>query len=312
MAISPAHARELARLWDGTIQWDCPMARHSTFKVGGPAEALLKAESRAGLTRMIRWLNQEGIRWQVLGRGSNILVPDAGLSGVVFLLGGELAAMEIQEKGTTGALIEVGAGASLAKLVQYATAQGLSGLEFAAGIPGSVGGAVVMNAGAWGRDFGPLVRTLYTVDRDGTEKSWSRAELHFSYRQWEQRRDQVVLSCELELVPEPAEEIRTRCLEYLDQRRAKQPAHLPSAGSFFKNPHGDAAGRLIEAAGLKGVAVGGAMVSQEHANFIVNTGTATARDILALMEKIQATVRNRFGISLEPEVQLLGLENGGM
>ncbi len=305
MAELQAHAGELARIWDGAIHWHCPMARFSTFKVGGPAEAVLIAESRAGLVRTIRWLNEKDIPWQVIGRGSNILVPDQGLTGAVIILSGELAVVAAEPGDREQAIIRAGAGASLARLVQEASDSGLRGLEFLAGIPGSVGGALVMNAGAWGHEIGTLVQSLTFLDQNGAQQTRTRPGLNFSYRQWDDREGKVVLGCDLALQPGSRERIMARCREYLGQRRAKQPCHQASAGSFFKNPAGDAAGRLIEAAGLKGYAIGGAMVSREHANFIVNTGSATAGEILALMQEIRARVMDRFGIILEPEVRIL-------
>ena len=281
------------------------MARFSTFKVGGPAEAVLVAESRAGLVRTIRWLNEKDIPWQVIGRGSNILVPDQGLTGAVIILSGELAAVAAEPGDRERAIIRAGAGASLAKLVRQATDSGLRGLEFLVGIPGSVGGAVIMNAGAWGDEIGTLVQSLTFLDRTGAEQIRTRQGLNFSYRQWDDREGKVVLGCDLGLQRGSREEIMVRCREYLGQRKAKQPRHQASAGSFFKNPEGDAAGRLIEAAGLKGYAIGGAMVSREHANFIVNTGTASAGEIIALMQEIQSRVLDRFGVALEPEVRIL-------
>ncbi|MCF6290221.1 MAG: UDP-N-acetylmuramate dehydrogenase [Desulfobacterales bacterium] len=298
-----AHAGELTRIWDGAIHWHCPMARFSTFRVGGPAEAVLIAESRAGLIRTIPWLNQKNIPWQVIGRGSNILVPDQGLAGAVIILGGELAMVTAKPAGRPA--IRAGAGASLASLVRQAADSGLCGLEFLVGIPGSVGGALVMNAGAWGDEIGPLVQSLTFLDRSGTARIITRPELNFSYRRWDDRQGKLVLDCDLDLRPGNCEEIMARGREYLGRRKATQPCHQASAGSFFKNPEGDAAGRLIEAAGLKGYAIGGAMVSREHANFIVNTGTATAGEIIALMQEVRSRVLDRFGITLEPEVRIL-------
>ncbi|OGQ98952.1 MAG: UDP-N-acetylenolpyruvoylglucosamine reductase [Deltaproteobacteria bacterium RIFOXYD12_FULL_57_12] len=304
-----SHATELQQIWKGQILWDCPLARFSTLKVGGPAEAVLIAQEQEGLSRLIRWLNGQGIGWQVIGRGSNILVPDEGLTGAVIILDGELAAIEEIAATDSGRLLRAGAGASLARLAAYCTDQGLTGLEFTVGIPGSFGGAIVMNAGAWGREIGALIESVTLLDRQGDLHVIERPALKFSYRRWENFAQGIVLSAILTVANGDRQMIASTCREYAESRRRKQPQGVASAGSFFKNPAGQAAGRLIDEAGLKGTKFGGAMVSMQHANFIVNTGTASARDIFALMREIQTKVFDKFGIRLEPEVHILG-QNG--
>jgi len=289
------------------------MARFSSFKVGGPAEAMIAAANPEELQGLIQWLDRNGIDWRIVGRGSNILVPDRGLAGVTIILEGDFSthdqpAAPPPETGENEVLIRAGGGCLLPGLVQYCTSMGLSGLEFAAGIPGSVGGAIVMNAGAWGSEVGEKVHEATLMDSRGKIFSAPGDHLGFGYRQWSMPPKTVLLSAVFRLIPGSKDEIRETCRKYLQLRRENQPLAEPSAGSFFKNPPAESAGRLIEAAGLKGAAVGGAKISEKHANFIVNTGGARAVDILTLMHLVQKRVYNRFGVKLEPEVHILGEE----
>lgn len=286
------------------------MSRFSTFRVGGPAEALLFAEDPENLKRLILWLQENEIPWRVIGRGSNILVADQGLPGVVVILGRGFSFIE-QVKAADGPgdiLIRAGAGCSLARLIQYCTTIGLRGLEFAIGIPGSVGGGIAMNAGAWGGDMAGVVRSVELLDFDGSCHDLQQRELDFTYRHCGRCRRSVVLAATFGLERGKPEEITAACQEYLRQRRERQPLGAASAGSIFKNPPGQAAGRLIEEAGLKGHRVGGAEVSTRHANFIINTGTATAHDIIDLIRLVQSRVFSRSNVMLQPEVKILGLE----
>lgn len=305
MASLDLHAADLARIWTGSIYRDCPLARFSTFKVGGPVEVLLVADRWDELPQLIRWLKKNRISWRVIGKGSNILAPDEGLEGVVIILGEDFATIEQRSFGEARPQIRAGAGCLLARLLSFCRNKGFSGLEFTVGIPGSVGGAVAMNAGAWGREIGNLISSLHLLSATGEQRTIARKDLNFSYRQCETIKDSLVLAADLVLDLGDTQEIDRRCREYAGQRRQKQPQGVASAGSFFRNPPGQAAGRLIEEAGLKGCKTGGAMVSLEHANFIINTGTATARDILTLMKKIQTAVFAKSGVMLEPEVHIL-------
>jgi UDP-N-acetylmuramate dehydrogenase len=305
-----SHARDLARFWKGTILWDCPMSQFSTLKVGGPAEALIPASNTGELKRLIRWLKKNEIRWWIVGRGSNILVPDSGLAGVIIVLQGEFSSIEKltdppHESEEEKVLIRAGGGCLLPKLVRYCTLQSLSGLEFAVGIPGSIGGAVVMNAGAWGSEIGSLVDEVLLMDSNGDIFSEQGINLGFLYRRWSMPQNMILLSATFSLTPGSKDEITAACKKYQKLRRKNQPVAEPSAGSFFKNPPEDSAGRLIEKAGLKGFSIGGARISEKHANFIVNTGKASATDILNLMQVVQQEVYNQFGIKLEPEVHIL-------
>lgn len=305
-----SHAKDLSGFWKGTIFWDSPMAHYSTFKVGGPAEAIIPVLNRADLKGLVQWLHDHDIDWWIVGRGSNILVPDKGLAGVIIILRGEFSTIErLTEPHSipddNKVLVRAGGGCLLSRLVNYCTAQSLSGLEFAVGIPGSVGGAVAMNAGAWGSEIGSLVASATLMDSSGNISTKQGNTLGFTYRKWAMATKTLLLSATFTLTPDSKTKIKASCRRYQELRLKNQPIADPSAGSFFKNPPADSAGRLIEKAGLKGYSIGGAKVSEKHANFIVNTGTASAADILNLMQTVQQEVYKRFGIKLEPEVRIL-------
>lgn len=297
--------------WQGEVQWDADMADYSTLRAGGVAAALIDVQSLDELRNLLCQLEAQKIGCRVIGRGSNILVSEQGYPGVIIRLQGALNGITLldKEKGPENTVvIMAGGGCSIAALVSWASRNSLTGLEFMVGIPGSVGGAVWMNAGAWGYEIGERLSELELVDYSGRLFRVPVSELTLSYRKLALKEGDlnrmVIASATFTLVPDSEEQIRERCSQYLGRRRGKHPAGVPSAGSFFKNPQGDSAGRLIEAAGLKGARCGQAMVSPVHANFIVNTGKATAADIVSLMQQIQDTVFQQFGIKLEPEVQI--------
>ena len=297
---------QLRDLWPGEIEWDSPMARWCTLQVGGPARAVATPASRAQLQSLLTVLAKLVVCWQVIGRGSNLLVADAGYDGVIVMLGRKFAAIE-QLAGEKGgeSLVRVEAGCSLMKLVNWCAAQGLTGLEFAAGIPGSVGGAVVMNAGAWGREMSEVLSSVTFLRTSGELVERKKTDLAFSYRHLETE-GMVVAAAEFSLQAGDRQEIERKCGQLLRDRKEKQPQGLANAGSFFKNPAGlPPAGKLIQDAGLKGFTVGGAQVSELHANFLVNTGSATAQDFLNLMRLVQEKVEERFGVRLEPEVHIV-------
>jgi UDP-N-acetylmuramate dehydrogenase len=311
MASLTSHAKDLSRFWKGKILWDIPMAQFSSFKVGGPAAAVIEVENINDLKKLMHWLEENKVDWRVVGRGSNILVPDNGFAGIVIILAGEFRAIENLSSAVTQStagkiFIRAGGGCQLSKLVSYCTSQSVSGLEFGVGIPGSIGGAVIMNAGAWGHEIGSLVDSVCLMNFSGSIATVPGKDLGFAYRKCSLPQDTILLSATFALIPGNREEIKTACRKYQDMRRTNQPVSEPSAGSFFKNPPGESAGRLIEKAGLKGFAIGDAKVSDKHANFIVNTGKASAADILSLMQVIQQEVQKRFGIKLEPEVHIFG------
>ncbi len=305
--------RELAALLGDRVRWNVSMADHSTFRAGGRAEALADVGDGDELRNLVRWLHRNRVPWRIIGRGSNILVSGRGFAGVIVRLQGELAGVECDHEpvrtGTGPVVIRAGGGCSMARLLAWCTARSLQGLEFLAGIPGSVGGGVRMNAGAWGQAMGERVQGLEVLDAGGRLRRLEADRLRFSYRRLEldggEPDGMIIVAAWFGLRRGRQAEIVARCRDYLARRRAKQPAGVGSAGSFFKNPAGDHAGRLIEAAGLKGLARGDAMVSPRHANFIVNTGRATADDIAALVAEVQERVYRDSGIRLEPEVHLL-------
>lgn len=297
---------QLRELWPGAIEWDSPMASWCTLQVGGPARAVVTPESRAQLQSLLAVLVKLGVCWRVIGRGSNLLASDTGYDGVIVMLGRKFAALAPGAGERAGeTLVQVEAGCSLMKLVNWCASQGLGGLEFAAGIPGSVGGAVAMNAGAWGKEMRDALSSVVFLSRSGEFVDRKKDELAFSYRHLETE-GMIVAAAEFSLQAGDRQAIEKRCSQLLRERKEKQPQGQANAGSFFKNPLGQpAAGKLIQDAGLKGLRVGGAQVSEVHANFLVNTGSATAQDFLELMRLVQEKVSERFGVRLEPEVHIL-------
>ena len=294
--------KALAMNWPGTILWDAPLADFTTLRVGGPAAAVAMPASTAELVALVSLLCGHGVPWRVIGRGSNLLAADRGYNGVVIVLDRRFGAIEAQGAST----VRVEAGCGLARLLQWCAVQELSGLEFLAGIPGSVGGALAMNAGAWGPEIADRIEAVELLDGSGVIRRVARQELAFSYRHLALPPETVLVAGIFALAVGKGSAIEMQMADYVAKRKAKQPKGVANAGSFFKNPPGDAAGRLIEQAGLKGTTVGGAMVSPVHANFLVNTGTATAYEVYTLMRLVQARVEAMFGVHLEPEVHFLG------
>lgn len=309
---SPELRKALSASWTGAIHWDVAMAGYCTFRAGGRAEALLVPANRRELASLMQWLHRHGVPWRVIGRGSNILVQGRGYRGAVIVLGGDFSTADLQVdpgEDSSARQVRAGAGCSSAALVNWCSGHELSGLEFMVGIPGTVGGAVRMNAGAWGQEIGSLVESVAYIDNEGAIHDAGADKILWRYRDMQLRQgaldDAILIEVVLRLRPGRKEEMIALCREYLEKRRAKQPLGVASAGSFFKNPPGDWAGRLIEEAGLKGLSRGGAMVSEKHANFIVNSGGATPDDIIGLMKEVQEKVYRRSGVMLEPEVHLL-------
>ena len=310
--MSEQQRRALSEYWQGPVNWDAAMAEYCTFRAGGKADALVTVGTLQELSELVQVLNRNEIPWRVIGRGSNILVSDRGFGGVLILLAGEFSQVE-QSGGVDDesgmAEVKAGAGCSVSKLVSWCTQNSLAGLEFMAGIPGTVGGAVFMNAGAWGKEIGTCLKSVTYVDRTGSCHELAAEEITFSYRKMEPRNtilnDAIIVGVTLLVSSGRQREIVEECRRNLARRNETQPTGMASAGSFFKNPEGDSAGRLIDAAGLKGLRRGEAMVSPKHANFIVNTGHASADDIIELMKEVRQKVYDATGILLEPEVQLL-------
>jgi UDP-N-acetylmuramate dehydrogenase len=284
------------------------MAKYSTLKVGGPALALVVPTNVAEIVSLITGCCNENIPWLVVGGGSNLLVADAGFAGVVIILGRDFSDIRITGKESSGStLVEVDAGCRLAKLLNWCQENSMGGLEFMAGIPGSVGGAVVMNAGAVGLEIKDVLSSVTWLESGQVVKR-DRTELDFGYRHCNRPVDSVILSATFTFTTKDRLEISKTCRNHIAARKIKQPSIFGSAGSFFKNPENVAAGKLIEDAGLKGLKVGGAEVSEVHANFIVNTGDATASNIIKLMKMVQAKVLEVHGVKLEPEVNIIGAD----
>jgi UDP-N-acetylmuramate dehydrogenase len=286
------------------IQWDCPLREYTSFGIGGPAEALVNIENCKELQQVLHLCSKENISCRVIGRGTNVLIKDEGLSGVVLVLVDEFKTVKIKEQ-KDSIVLEVGAGHSLSKLSSKCMEQGYSGLEFAIGIPGSLGGAVIMNAGAWGGTIADAVLEIEVQTAQGIEKM-RKEDLQFGYRSSNINAQSpfVISSVTMALHRGDIGIIRSQCRGYLEKRRNTQPAGRGNAGSFFKNPQGDSAGRLIDASGMKGVSVGDAEISTKHTNFIINRGSASAGDIIKLMELVIDRVYRDSGIRLEPEVQI--------
>lgn len=279
-----------------------PMSRHTTFRVGGPADFYVEPSDVAELTAVRALCREHQIPCYILGNGSNLLVSDQGFRGVMIAMG--KAWSEITVDGTH---IRAGAGALLSQVANRALQASLTGLEFAAGIPGSVGGAAVMNAGAYGSDMAEVLEKVTVLTPQGETLTLPVGELDLGYRTSSiPRRGYLVLEAEFALKSGEAEEIRGRMEELALQRRTKQPLEYPSAGSTFKRPPGFFAGKLIQDAGLRGFSVGGAQVSEKHCGFVINRGGATAADVLKLCRAVQQKVQGESGVSLELEVKLLG------
>lgn len=279
-----------------------PMARHTTFRIGGPADYFVELGSIEQIRAAIQVCREENLPWFVLGRGSNLLVSDKGYRGVILSIYKDFQKTEIQ-----GETVTVQAGVLLTTLSGKVLDASLTGLEFASGIPGTIGGAVVMNAGAYGGEMKDIVRKVTVLDQDGEVRTLTCGEMQFGYRtSLAKEKGYIVLGAELTLKQGEKEKIREEMQALKAKRIEKQPLEFPSAGSTFKRPEGYFAGKLIMDAGLRGAAVGGAQVSEKHCGFVVNTGNATAADVRELMRQVQGKVQEQFGVHLEPEVRFLG------
>ncbi len=284
---------------DLLLKMEEPLCNHTSFKIGGPAEVMAFPSTVEELQKLLRWAKAEGIVPVVLGAGTNVLAPDEGLRGLIVCTKGALMGLT-QEDDTT---VTVMSGVSMARAAGFAADLGLSGLEFAHGIPGSVGGGLYMNAGAYGGEMKQVAEKTVFMDLEGNLHVAEGEQQDFSYRHSAfTGKPGVIVSGTFRLTPKPAEEIWDTMRVLMGKRKASQPLDMPSAGSTFKRPVGGYAAALIEQAGLKGFQVGGAAVSQKHAGFVVNLGGATREDVLNLIEKIQERVLQSSGISLEPEV----------
>lgn len=282
------------------ILCDEPMDKHTSFKIGGDADFMVLPENIKQIKDTIMILKENGIRYTVIGNGSNLLVDDAGIRGVVIKL-----AKNFSEVVVSGNTIIARCGALLSRIANVALQNSLTGFEFAAGIPGTLGGAVVMNAGAYGGEMKDVVSETTYMTADGDICTVTGAEHGFGYRKSAFQKGDIILESVIVLKSGDKDSISAQMSQLNAQRRAKQPLEFPSAGSAFKRPEGYFAGKLIQDAGLKGYKIGGASVSEKHSGFIVSDGTATCDDVLALIEYIQNEVYNKFNVKLEPEVRYI-------
>ncbi|MBQ7774645.1 MAG: UDP-N-acetylmuramate dehydrogenase [Lachnospiraceae bacterium] len=279
-----------------------PMSKHTTFRIGGAADCLLQIENVEQLKKVQRYLQQLEVSYFVLGNGSNLLIGDEGYRGVILEI-----ADKMNEVRVMGNRLVAQAGAPMSKIARIACENGLAGFEFAAGIPGTIGGGVVMNAGAYGGELKQVVSLVRVVDKEGNLLELDNATMEFGYRTSAIKHQPfTVAEVEIELQSGDRADIKARMEELAAKRREKQPLEYPSAGSTFKRPEGYFAGELIMKAGLRGYQIGGAQVSEKHCGFVINRGDATAEDVKQLIAHVQETVKHQFGVALEPEVIILG------
>jgi UDP-N-acetylmuramate dehydrogenase len=295
--------RELNECKVGTVKKDEELARHTTMKIGGPADLFIEPTSIEGLKKTMQLVQKYRVNWRAIGRGSNLLVSDQGIDGVVIKLGNSLKAMELNETQLT-----VGAGYSLVALSVLISKKGLSGLEFASGIPGSVGGAVYMNAGAHGSDISKILTGAHILFEDGTLQWLTNDEMEFSYRTsvLQKKRPGIVVEARFQLTEGDKEQIVAIMQKNKDYRKETQPYDSPCAGSIFRNPLPHFAGKLIEESGLKGFQIGGAQISEMHGNFIVNAGDAKSDDVLQLIQYVKKTIMEKYKLQMETEVEIIG------
>jgi UDP-N-acetylmuramate dehydrogenase len=286
----------------GEVMYDEPMQKHTSWRIGGPADVFVLPTKTEHILRIMELTHLHQIPWYVIGKGSNLLVRDGGVRGVVIKLADNFADLEVD-----GLTLTAQGGRSFVSAANHAIRHGLSGLEFATGIPGTVGGAVMMNAGAHGGEVKDCLIDCDVVTAEGKLMHLTREQLGFQYR-YSVLKDSpaVVVRASFSLTPGDAEEMSERVKQWRERRQVTQPLALPSCGSVFRNPEGTHSGHLIEQAGLKGTIIGGAQISELHGNFIVNIGGAKAKDVIQLIELAQSTVSEKYGHELHPEVRIVG------
>jgi len=300
--VNSAICRELFNMLPGRVRAGVLMKEHTSWRIGGPSELFVEPADREELQLVVSFARERDIPLTVIGFGTNLLVSDSGIKGIVIKTGRGLSRIL-----TGDCEITAESGAKLTGVAAAARDAGFGGFEFSAGIPGAVGGALVMNAGANGSSIGALVRDVLLLDLEGRFYRRNNKEMEFDYRSSILLREHyIVVEASFSLYPRDKNEIKSEMAEFIRKRRTTQPLSFPSAGSVFKNPAGESAGRLIEMAGLKGMRIGDAQISTLHANFIVNLGSATARDVLALIDRTRETVRNQIGVELKLEVKFIG------
>ena len=284
------------------IMMDEPMKKHVSFRVGGPADILVRPINEEQLREILLYIKSEEIPYLIIGNGSNLLVRDGGIRGVVVELSDNFSDFKID-----GNKIEIKAGALLSRIGNAALRAELKGFEFASGIPGTFGGALAMNAGAYGGEIKDIVKTVKVMDKDGNILELSNEEMHFGYRRSTiVEKGYVALSAVVELEKGNYDDIKATMDDLRDRRTSKQPLNFASAGSTFKRPEGYFAGKLIQDSGLKGLSIGDAQVSEKHSGFVINRGNATAKELLDLMFAVKSTVNAKFGVMLEEEVKIVG------
>lgn len=286
------------------ISFNEPMKKHTTFKIGGPAECFIKIETVEELKGILKLANNHEVPITIIGNGSNLLVSDKGIVGITVMI--KIEKIEIQEE-TDKVKITVGAGEKIGKLGRIFLQKEISGFEEVSGIPGTIGGAIRMNAGAHGKEMKDIVKVVKCVDYNGKEKIFTNAEMNFDYRKSRLKEEKyIVTEVELELAKGKKEEIQAKMEEYAKYRKEKQPIEFPSAGSTFKRGEDFITAQLIDAAGLKGYSIGGAEVSMKHSGFIINKGNATAQDVLQLIEYIKEEIYQKYGKKIKLEMEVIG------
>lgn len=293
---------------ENQIRVDEPMSKHTSFRIGGPADVVVIVCNEKELSGLLRLFHDEDVRYMLVGNGSDLLFADEGFRGVIVKLGGNFEHIEVVD--SIGETIRVGAARMLSSTANFARDNGLSGLEFASGIPGTFGGALFMNAGAYGGEIKDVIESVTLMKSDGsTVYELSGEEMEFSYRNSVlQHNDDIAIYARVRLHKDDKESISERMNDFTEKRRTKQPINFPSAGSTFKRPVGGYAAALIEDAGLKGRTVGGAQVSEKHSGFVINIGDATSKDVRGLIDIVAQEVEEHSGIKLEPEVRIIDAE----
>lgn len=315
MALDSDSRKWLSTLFGSCVRFDEPMSGHTSFRVGGPADAMVVPDSFEKLFSLVAWCDAQGLSRLIIGEGTNLLVKDGGINAIVIVLTGCLNRISIKTVESDEVTVSAMAGVKLKALCAFTLSSGLEGMNFAIGIPGTLGGGIIMNAGTEHGSMADVLTSMTVMEADGQVHVIDRGKIDFDYRKtsWGTSENQtcrqksIILEGRFSLRPWDPQKLKKEAREIMKQRIRKQPLGVPSAGCFFKNPpSGPSAGRLIELAGLKGSRIGGAEISTKHANFIINTGNASASDILALGTLVQEKVFSRFNVNLENEVQIVG------
>jgi len=297
--------RDLQKSITGHCKWNEPLSQHTTYGVGGPADVFVIPQDKKDLSRILQFAKKPDIPTTLIGLGSNLLVSDEGIRGIVICLNPSFNHLTFDGNHVTS-----GTGLMLGKLVKGTADHGLSGCENLIGIPGTVGGAISMNAGAYGQEISVFLTSVDIIDENGTFSTLSSNEITFDYRYSSFQKNAILLNAEFIFPNASFDDIQKRMDNARQKRKSSQPLNMRSAGSVFKNPKDYAAGYLIDQAGLKGTKIGNAQISEKHANFFVNTGEATASDIFSLIKLAKTTIKNKFNIDLELEIKLLGFNKG--